>query len=149
MTCAKTGRLWQGQYHVYGATPVMVQNCTTSTSLSLFTTTDLDPSWDNGTSRSALYEIRDWLRHHIDNNFRRYDVPQNWINLHNGTYAPQKLGHIVCASDTAAYITMYHGEIFPFWGDVNSDVIAQYVDLSEISQELVELLNYTITQTNP
>ena len=145
MTCEKTGLLWEGMYHVFGATPVNSPNFATSVSLGLFTTTDLDPGRTNGTSRSALYAIRDWLVYHKDNTFRRYDVPQNWINLLNGINALQKLGHIVCARDTAAFITMYHGEIFPFWGDVYSDVIAQYVDLSKISQELADLLNYTIT----
>ena len=129
-------------YHVFGATPVNAPNYTTSVSLGLFTTTDLDPGWDNHTSRCALHEIQHWLRDEsrkrsrklgLGYTFLRYEVPQNWFNLRNGTYAPQKLGHIVCARDTAAYITMYHGEIFPFWGDVYSDVIAQYVDLSEIS----------------
>ena len=148
MTCEKTGLLWEGMYHVLGATPVNSPNYHCPVTLGLFTTTDLDPSWENGTSRSALYEIRDWLRDQIGSRFRTYDVPQNWINIRNGTHAPQKLGHIVCACDTAAYIEMYHGEIFPFWGDMNSDVIAKYVDLSEISQELADLLNYTIPHNN-
>jgi len=148
MTCEKTGLLWEGMYHVFGATPVNSPNFNTSVSLGLFTTTDTVPGLDNGTSRSALYEIRDWLRYHIDNNFRCYDVPKNWINIRNGTHAAQKLGDIVCARDTAAYIALYHGEIVPFWGDMYSDIIAKYVDLNEISQELADLLNYTITHKN-
>ena len=77
MTCKKTGLLWEGKYHVFGATPVNSPNYHSPVTLGLFNTTDLDPSWDNGTSRSALYEIRDWLRYQIGNFLRSYDVPKN------------------------------------------------------------------------
>ncbi len=43
MTCTKTGLLWEGMYHVFGTTPVNSPNYTSSVSLGLFTTTDLDP----------------------------------------------------------------------------------------------------------
>ena len=56
-------------------------------------------------------------------------------------------GRIVSATDTAEYVTMYHGDIYPFWGDWNSDVLATYVDLDEISDELAWLLEYTKANT--
>jgi hypothetical protein len=148
MTCAKTGRLWQGQYHDFGETPVMLPGFTHFSSIGLFTACDLDYTY-SGTSRSALEEIRDWLHDEDTNNSHfLYEIEDNWLSKIDRSYKPQKLGHIVSAADTAAYVTLYHRTIYPFWGDVNSDVLAKYVDLDEISDELADLLNYTKTQTS-
>ena len=53
MTCAKTGRLWEDYYHIFGTEPVIVSSYKTSTTLGLFTT-----DTDSNTYLSALNDMR-------------------------------------------------------------------------------------------
>jgi hypothetical protein len=127
----------------------MLPGFTHFSSIGLFTACDLDNTY-SGTLRSALKEIRDWL-HDEDSNDSHflYEIDDNWLSKVDRMYKPQKVGHIVSVAATMAYVNQYHGAIYPFWGDVNSDDLAKYVDLDEISDELADLLNYTKTRTNP
>ena len=146
MTSSKTGRLWEDYYYIFGTEPVLVSIYDISTTLGLFTNIR-DTGSD--TYLCALNDMRSWLQSEVNNpRGLIYETPIHWINLHNHSEAPQKLGFLVSPVDTKKCITLCYGEVYPYWGDVNSNILALYVDLTEISTELAELLNYTIQTTN-
>ncbi len=92
--------------------------------------------------------MRSWLQSEENNpSGLIFETPIHWINLLNHSDMPQKLGFLLSPADTKKYIALYY-EIYPSWGDVNSEVLDLYVDLTEISTELAELLHYTIQTAN-
>ena len=144
MTCEKTGRLWEESYFVYGTDPVLVHNYNTPTTLGLFTTTE-----DCATCLCALTEIRRWLETETRNpGGIIYETPTQWLIPLNHSLTAQKLGFLLSPADTIKFITLIYGDLYPFWGDINSEQLEYFVDLSDISTELAESLHYTVHTTN-